>query len=873
MRFKYNPRIIKHLGTALITSDEIAITELIKNSYDASAKEVKLHFLSSLSEIDSSDMLNVVPTGLIEQLNENEDHSLLILEDNGKGMSVSDLKDAFFEIGTDNKAKQKEKKSSDDDIILGDKGIGRLSAQRLSQILYVETTSLKDEYINIVKIDWHNFIHQLDEDAPEFYFERNGDKTYTRLWFLGTKEHQLEFSTFFEYKIREQEDLFGNITKLGDGNYIVKDGLQSALSFLYSPFEKDKTILDLKLFYNKNPIKLDFNYETLKIAESIHSFDTNFVFDEDSKPVDLQIKMKMEIRPWFIERIHLTEIGKVLGQDYKLSPEGYQSLLNKYREKFHNSLKEEILLSDLLKRWKLDIGYLANILKIAPLEGKIFSFKRDANLMKTAVNSAIANNYISSKTIVNDIRPFLESNNGIKLYRNKFRVGTIGNKDNDWLKLQQKRTSGQQFYRFELGNVIGYIKLNDFYQEYIYETSSREHLTDNPYVKALQAVLEYIFEAFSPRFTKRAVEISKDVLDSEKLIPTNNSQEIRTEVVRSEDILKAANENIKAIKRAFSVIDENINLDTEDQKDIIKKVLSELKNVSSSFEQNIDDTQRSFQNAHKLLQVAEAEQKRIEVEAYNNYKLMANGLVTEVITHELHSLLSHDISKETNEKHFAALKEYLFEMKAYAINKEHLSPLNKKFESLFLKMNDLNRFYSFLEKTFLYKGNSHDFEKVSVESYLAELANRFDFRLKKNKINIDYSSVDQLWAVPKGSLTHVFYNLIDNSIYWIQERQRRATYDMTYQNSEQDKIIIRGVDKNTIHFYDTGTGVFEKYEHTLFNSLESGKEDGRGMGLYIVRNFLRSFGGDIELLADRNNHNHRYIFEIRVNNNDLEDHD
>ncbi|WP_448635199.1 ATP-binding protein [Pedobacter panaciterrae] len=172
MKFKYNPRIIKHLGTALITSDEIAITELIKNSYDARSREVRLHFLSSLSELGSANMLSNLPKGLENELLINEDYPLLILEDNGKGMSLEDLKNGFFEIGTDTKAREKETKSEDDEIILGDKGIGRLSAQRLSQILYVETTSAEDGSVNVVKIDWEKFINSLDEEAPEFIFPK-----------------------------------------------------------------------------------------------------------------------------------------------------------------------------------------------------------------------------------------------------------------------------------------------------------------------------------------------------------------------------------------------------------------------------------------------------------------------------------------------------------------------------------------------------------------------------------------------------------------------------------------------------------------------------------------------------------------------------
>lgn len=38
-----NPRIIKHLGKDLITTSDVAVVELIKNSLDAKAQNIKLH--------------------------------------------------------------------------------------------------------------------------------------------------------------------------------------------------------------------------------------------------------------------------------------------------------------------------------------------------------------------------------------------------------------------------------------------------------------------------------------------------------------------------------------------------------------------------------------------------------------------------------------------------------------------------------------------------------------------------------------------------------------------------------------------------------------------------------------------------------------
>jgi signal transduction histidine kinase len=71
--------------------------------------------------------------------------------------------------------------------------------------------------------------------------------------------------------------------------------------------------------------------------------------------------------------------------------------------------------------------------------------------------------------------------------------------------------------------------------------------------------------------------------------------------------------------------------------------------------------------------------------------------------------------------------------------------------------------------------------------------------------------------------------------------------------------------KDTFYVSDTGTGVKKEMEYILFEPLQSGKgPSGRGMGLYIVKCLLESFGGKIELLNDRNREGNRYIFAITV---------
>ncbi len=875
MKFSYNARIIKHLGYELITSDEVAITELIKNAYDARATKVRIQFLSTKSNLSTKKLLQPVPDKILQAIIDN-DYGMIVIEDNGNGMSYDTLRDGFFEVGGTLKKAQKKDLSDDDDIILGEKGIGRLAAQRISPIMIVETSIENSDHIDFVTVNWDDFVNSTDAEAPEQTFATINTSSYTRLWLIGTKENPIDFEKFFEKKELFSLDIFGNPGKSLGISLFVKNDLHTALSFLYSPFEDNKSLLDLELYFNGERIKHDFDYKIINIAESIHTLSTEFIKDQQGNVVDLVFTLQMQIRPWFIERIHHGELGRVLYQDWKRPHAYYNILLKKYQDHYNKSLTEKFVLSNIINKWnkkynnKLPKDFISAIIHLSPVSAKIYSFKRDRALISMAIESAIENGIIvnKAKEINTDFSNFLSIHNGIKLYRNSFRIGTIGNKDNDWLKLQQKRTTGQQFYRFELGNVIGFIKINDKKQQYIYETSSRENLTDNLYVHSLQVLLSEVIEIFSPGFNKRAVEITKHVLDLEKLIPENDTEQIENEVKKSQQVLAAAKQNVQAINEAFTVIKENIDLDNNDKIASIQKIFKELEPVALNFEQNINDTNRSFQSANNLIEVARQQQNRIKTEAYNNYKLMANGLVTEVITHELHSLLSKSEDEaKSYEDNFKTIETYFLDNKLYQINKDHLLPVKHKFNHLYARMSDLSKFYSFLEKTFIYKGNSEDLNPVDVKSELEEITTRFKFRLVRHKIDIDYSAVTNIWEVPKGSLLHVFYNLIDNSIYWIKQRQKLAKINNQYKNEGTDSIIIRSINPTTIQFFDSGTGVLERYQHTLFNEMESGKEDGgRGMGLYIVRQFLKSFGGEIELLQPVNVFGNRYIFEIRIKN-------
>lgn len=127
------------IGRDLIVDDNIAIFELVKNSYDAHARNVVIIF---------------------------EDDKIVI-SDNGKGMSEYDLVNKWFAVaysakhdGTEDDDNRKDSHLNNlksKRFYAGAKGIGRFSCDRLGADLILTTSKINETEISQVNVDWHKF--------------------------------------------------------------------------------------------------------------------------------------------------------------------------------------------------------------------------------------------------------------------------------------------------------------------------------------------------------------------------------------------------------------------------------------------------------------------------------------------------------------------------------------------------------------------------------------------------------------------------------------------------------------------------------------------------------------------------------------------
>ena len=132
LQFRVSAELKNILGRDLITSPDIAILELVKNSYDAHASKVEITF----------------------------DDDYLSIADNGKGMSKDDLINKWLFVAYSAKSDGTEDKSYRNKFkrhYAGAKGIGRMSCDRLAKKLVLTTRSAEENKTNVLHVDWSSF--------------------------------------------------------------------------------------------------------------------------------------------------------------------------------------------------------------------------------------------------------------------------------------------------------------------------------------------------------------------------------------------------------------------------------------------------------------------------------------------------------------------------------------------------------------------------------------------------------------------------------------------------------------------------------------------------------------------------------------------
>lgn len=135
--FQPRARLLLQLGDKLIKNENVALLELIKNSYDADAKKVIVK---------------------LERITDRQNGRIDIIDD-GEGMNIDIIENVWLEPGSDYKAlllAKNERSKRFGRLPIGEKGIGRFGVHKLgNKIELISRKKGEDEVV--VRIDWNKF--------------------------------------------------------------------------------------------------------------------------------------------------------------------------------------------------------------------------------------------------------------------------------------------------------------------------------------------------------------------------------------------------------------------------------------------------------------------------------------------------------------------------------------------------------------------------------------------------------------------------------------------------------------------------------------------------------------------------------------------
>ena len=372
-------------------------------------------------------------------------------------------------------------------------------------------------------------------------------------------------------------------------------------------------------------------------------------------------------------------------------------------------------------------------------------------------------------------RKILDKSNGIGVYRNGFRIRPLGDPEFDWLKLNEQRVQNPSL-KIGSNQVIGYVLIESEEKSDLIEKSARDGLRNNNAYQQLQKITNKVIKELEiRRFSfRRKAGLSKPALKVEKELNRILSFDNLKQTVHKKLIAGGMNE-----KSAEEVI-ELISKEEEEKSQTVEEI-------------------------------------RQAIATYQGQATL--GKIMNVVLHEGRRPLNYFRNEVPRIDRF--IKKYKetsdFEHIETIESIAHNTVSNAKtFSDLFLRLDPLAM------------GKRPAKRQLSIENEISNCFAIFRQQMEDKgiKFKISGSAIIEAW---QQDIAAIFTNLIENSIFWLSEK-----------NTDIKEVMISIItEKNSlsyIDFRDTGPGIESNLieDNLIFEPQFSTKPGGTGIGLAIA---------------------------------------
>lgn len=815
--FDISAAVVRQLGDELVSDEVTAIVELVKNAYDADADFAHV-------------VVNTVDAPPGEESKFPEAVGYITIDDDGMGMDQADIERGWLMISLSGKRVMKAAglTTPRGRTPLGDKGLGRLSTQKLGQNLELYTRKDGQADTLHVAFAWNAFTDDKSLSEVPVSIETAGTasrKKGTVLTISGLRN-----------------------SDVWRGNAVTK--LIADLSQIISPFAEARPFL-VTLRIDGRPI--DLGQVSAKVRGAAVG---KFVVDYADGQLDLTgkfrlIKLRGNQDLDSFEQLLARDNGKAFFDylkrrkspvEFKYSDDPNYFMEFKYRVPLS-------ALGDVETLPGAEAGDSAVIADPGPFHAEIdeFLLRRDEEGAK-----------LGGLTNATEVRQIVQLHAGIKVFRDGFAIKPYGLNGEDWLRLGAQQTDATSYYGLRPQNVIGFVSISEASNGHLKEKTDREGFVSSPYSQNFRHLMIHAAETIGRfyEWTRRNFNTykadlparSKPFEGSRKAI--TDAEGVARRLATYSQAAKSLEASTTAARKKIATVTTRIQqapvLSSAAERDLAE-LLTEANQALEASQTLFAELSGYAAEAKELADIVAGLSPRLDVltdQLQDFSELAGLGLLAETLSHEVQNQTDRLMQKASTAV-ARARKTVPQNVDLLVLGQEVTSAASA-----------LRRQIGHLSPSLRYQRDK--IETFQVSKLIDEICNHFTDRWADKNIEaaIQSDSVDFSVKTNRGRLTQVVDNILLNAEYWLKQTQSR-------DGNFRPKLTISYASPR-LRIWDNAGGVDQAVEDALFEPFITlkPKEEGRGLGLFISAQILESMGCTISLLSERNPHDRRYIFEL-----------